>query len=170
MMMKKLSRLFTCLLSTLLCISAMLPSTLATNLSTGLTNKINISSNNIIEMPSKPVEFPAISTRAGAPQVTKLEYFDSGIIEGTDHFGVIIKVTGYGNDSQKAYWDDTQLSSNDKSLYGYWVGADKRVVAFAYLYDCGPVTEVGVHTFKTTYTSTNWPYTQKSISLNFKFE
>ncbi len=132
---------------------------------------ISVSADDVIKMPSEPVELPSDVTRASAPQVTKLEYFDSGIIEGTDHFGVVIKVTGYGNDYKRAYWDDTQLTINDKSLYGYWVGADnKTVIAFAYLYDCGPVTEAGVHTFKTTYTSTNSPYTQKSISLDFLFE
>ena len=35
---------------------------------------------------------------------------------------------------------------------------------------CGPITEPGTYTFKTTYVSTNWPYTEKSISLDFTFE
>lgn len=87
------------------------------------------------------------------------------------HWGVIIKVTGYGNDNRKAFWNDTQLTSNDKTLHGYWLGPDnKTAVAFAYLYDCGPITEPGTYTFKTTYVSTNWPYTEKSISLDFTFE
>lgn len=47
---------------------------------------------------------------------------------------------------------------------------NKTAVAFAYLYDCGPITEPGTYTFKTTYVSTNWPYTEKSISLDFTFE
>ena len=133
---------------------------------------ITISSEDVITH-STPIPAPTITLRKSAPQVTALELYDYdyGWIEGTDHWGVIIKVTGYGNDNRKAFWNDTQLTSNDKTLHGYWLGPDnKTAVAFAYLYDCGPITEPGTYTFKTTYVSTNWPYTEKSISLDFTFE
>lgn len=121
----------------------------------------------VLANPTEPFE---MTSRKTAPQVTALDLYDYGWIEGTDHWGVIIKVTGYGNDVRRAYWNDTQLSSSDKSLYDYWVGADNAVYAFAFLYDCGPITEPGTYTFKTTYKSTNWPYTEKSISAKFNFE
>ena len=131
---------------------------------------ITISSEDVITH-STSIPAPTITLRKSAPQVTALELYDYGWIEGTDHWGVIIKVTGYGNDNRKAFWNDTQLTSNDKTLHGYWLGPDnKTAVAFAYLYDCGPITEPGTYTFKTTYVSTNWPYTEKSISLDFTFE
>lgn len=129
---------------------------------------ITVNSYDVITIPTT-TELPIITSRTAAPQVTALELYDYGWIEGTDHWGVIIKVTGYGNDARKAYWNDTQLTVNDKSLYRHWVDAYRTAVAFAYLYDCGPITEPGTYTFETTYTSTNWPYTQKSISVDFSF-
>lgn len=102
---------------------------------------ITISSEDVITH-STPIPAPTITLRKSAPQVTALELYDYGWIEGTDHWGVIIKVTGYGNDNRKAFWNDTQLTSNDKTLHGYWLGPDnKTAVAFAYLYDCGPIAE-----------------------------
>lgn len=130
---------------------------------------ITVDSNDVIAF-SDPIELPEIISRGKAPQVTAVELYGYGWIDGTDHWGVIVKVTGVGSDTRKAYWNDTQLGLDDVSLYTYWLGADRTAVAFAYLYDCGPITEPGEYTFKTTYTSVNSPYTQKSISVNFTFE
>ena len=63
---------------------------------------ITISSEDVITH-STPIPAPTITLRKSAPQVTALELYDYGWIEGTDHWGVIIKVTGYGNDNRKHF-------------------------------------------------------------------
>ena len=52
---------------------------------------ITISSEDVITH-STPIPAPTITLRKSAPQVTALELYDYGWIEGTDHWGVIIKV------------------------------------------------------------------------------
>lgn len=80
------------------------------------------------------------------------------------NFGVILKVYGFGRDNTT--FDGRNISWIKQDLF-----TDFGTIADGsyYLYDCGPITKAGRYEFKTTFTSINFPYGQKSYSTNFIF-
>lgn len=98
-----------------------------------------------------------------APQVTDIQLADYGWLEN-GNFGVIIKVYGYGSDNTT--FDGQRIS---------WIESEPFIISgtgadgFYYLYDCGPITQEGDYIFATTFTSTNFPYSQRSYSTTFTF-
>lgn len=99
-----------------------------------------------------------------APQVSQIQLANYGILESNGHFCVILKVNGYGSDityfnGQRVYW------FQQDPFIEYGIGAD----GFYYWYDCGEVTQAGTYSFSSTFTSTNFPYTQRSYSTSFIF-
>lgn len=98
-----------------------------------------------------------------APQVTSIQLYDYLWLEN-GNFGVILKVYGYGRDNTT--FDGRKISWIKQSLF-----TDFGTVADGsyYTYDCGPITKAGKYEFKTMFTSTNFPYSQKSYSASFTF-
>lgn len=98
-----------------------------------------------------------------APQVTKILLYNYGWLEN-GNFGVILKVYGYGSDT---------TTFNGRSIS--WIEQEPFIISgtgadgFYYLYDCGPVTQPGNYSFKSTFRSTNFPYGQVSFSDVFTF-
>lgn len=97
-----------------------------------------------------------------APQVTKIELYDHGLLDN-GNYCVIIKVYGYGSDTttfngRSISWFKKQpfiISGNGADGFYYW-------------YDCGKITTPGNYTFATKFRSTNFPYGEKSFSCVFK--
>ena len=97
-----------------------------------------------------------------APQVTKIELYDHGLLDN-GNYCVVIKVYGYGRDTttfngRSISWFKQQpfiISGNGADGFYYW-------------YDCGKVTVPGDYTFATTFRSTNFPYGEKSFSCIFR--
>lgn len=100
-----------------------------------------------------------------APQVTRIELYNFGFMEN-GNFGVILKVTGYGNDMRRAFFNGNPLSSKQ---VGYFINYGNTADGFYWLYDCGPITEAGSYPFTTTYKSTNAPYGTLTYTDEFVF-
>ncbi len=95
--------------------------------------------------------------------MTEIQLADYDWLEN-GNFGVIIKVYGYGSDNTT--FDGHSISWIEREPFIIsGTGAD----GFYYLYDCGPVIEEGNYRFATTFTSTNFPYSQRSFSTTFTF-
>lgn len=101
----------------------------------------------------------------GAPQITKIEYVNDYKVNG--NLVIKLKVTGYGDDRRKAFFDGQAVSSTRGE---YFINYGTTADGWYYTYDCGPVPEPGNYVFETTFKSINAPYTQlyfrKIISVN----
>ncbi|WP_394523789.1 hypothetical protein [Lacrimispora sp. JR3] len=88
------------------------------------------------------------------PQVSSLEFYDIGTL-ANGHAAIILKVMGYGNENTifngNRIWAIQQVPI---VLSG--TGAD----GFLYIYDLGEL-KPGSYSFKTTFTSREYPYTQQ---------
>lgn len=106
-----------------------------------------------------------LSWGGAAAQVTKIELYDYYIDDVTNHFFVVLAVTGYGHD--KSYFNGKAVTST--LVRSFTLDGGPGADGFIWSYDCGEITEPGDYTFTSVYTSTNSPYTQKSFSCTFTF-
>lgn len=103
-----------------------------------------------------------LSWGGAAAPVTNIDLYDA-YIDDANHLFVVLAVTGYGHD--KSYINGNPVT---KALVSSFTldggpGAD----GFIWSYDCGEITEPGEYEFTTVFTSTNYPYNQKSFSCIF---
>ncbi|MDR2022679.1 MAG: hypothetical protein LBQ71_05385 [Hungatella sp.] len=97
------------------------------------------------------------------PQVTSITYEDAGWLSN-GHFGVIIKVMGYGSDITK--WDNKRIYNfKQDPIVLYGTGCD----GFYYWFDCGTITSAGTYRFESNFTSNEAPYKQKYFYKDFPF-
>lgn len=115
----------------------------------------------------------SIDTRAWtdsgpAAQVTEVRIVDYGWLDNfpgrEGHFGVVVRVIGYGRDN--ATWDGSKVSyfKNDPIIL-----TGTLVDGWYYYYDLG-IPSIGSHKFEILMRSTNSPYTEKSTWATFRFE
>lgn len=115
-----------------------------------------------------PTSTPAIQPFAWngtAAQVTRIELDGRGWLPN-GNWGVRLKVTGYGSDMRRSFFNGNPVSSKND---GYFINYGNCADGFYYLYDCGPITAAGTYTFKTTFRSTNSPYSERTFSCDFTF-
>lgn len=158
--MKKVLSLFMSILIFSCCIT--------TALATSTSTQYNVLPDDSLVVPDggsqiMPLGIPGTGV---APQITKIELYDYGWLEN-GNFGVMLKVTGYGNDRNAAFFNGQSISSERKD---YFINYGTTADGWYYLYDCGPITACGTYLFETTFTSTNSPYTKVPFQTTFTFE
>lgn len=106
-----------------------------------------------------------LSWGGAAAQVTKIELYNA-YIDAENHLFVLLKVTGYGHDT--TYFNGKLVTST--MVGSFTLDGGPGADGFIWSYDCGEITEPGVYTFSTVYTSTNHPYSQKSAAWKIPIE
>ena len=101
-----------------------------------------------------------------APQITNIEHDDSYWNE-EGNWEVRLKVTGYGSDRNKAFFNGEPISSE---VGRYFINYGTTADGWYYTYDCGPITEPGDYLFETTFRSTNYPYSELTFQAVFTFK
>lgn len=117
-------------------------------------------------LPLEGLQIQPMSWGGAAAQVTNIELYDRYIDPVSGHFFVVLKVTGYGHDT--SYFNGKEVTST--LVKSFTLDGGPGADGFIWSYDCGEVTEPGDYIFTSVYTSTNYPYSQKSFKRIFTFE
>ena len=107
-----------------------------------------------------------LSWGGAAAQVTKIELYDI-YLDAEDHLFVWLKVTGYGHDT--TYLNDQKITKKTM-VSSFTLDGGPGADGFIYSYDCGQITEPGNYVFSSVFTSTNHPYSKKSIEFKIPIE
>ena len=100
-----------------------------------------------------------------APQVTRLEIADIGVLNSNGNLCVLLKVYGYGSGYTTFNGRKIDYVAGEPFIIS-GTGAD----GFYYLYDCGVKPAVGNYVFYSKFTSTNFPHKAVEINYSFKLE
>lgn len=102
-----------------------------------------------------------------APIVTKIELAGYGwLASNPDHFGILLKVTGYGNSTATFNGKKVNYTVTD-----YFINYGTTADGFYHLYDCGTIPdEGGTYEFDVTYRSTSDFTKTLSFSTSFTFD
>lgn len=100
-----------------------------------------------------------------APQVTRLEIADIGVLNSNGNLCVLLKVYGYGSGYTTFNGRKIDYVASEPFIIS-GTGAD----GFYYLYDCGVKPAVGSYVFYSKFTSTNFPHKAVEINYSFKLE
>lgn len=100
-----------------------------------------------------------------APQVTRLEIADIGVLNSNGNLCVLLKVYGYGSGYTTFNGRKIDYVASEPFIIS-GTGAD----GFYYLYDCGVKPAVGNYVFYSKFTSTNFPHKAVEINYSFKLE
>lgn len=98
-----------------------------------------------------------------APQVTRLEIADIGVLNSNGNLCILLKVYGYGRGYTTFNGREIDYVASEPFIIS-GTGAD----GFYYLYDCGVKPAVGSYVFYSKFTSTNFPH--KVVEINYPFE
>lgn len=140
-----------------------------TALAADTSETITVKPTDVLTIPTSHVLQPIMPRGNGgdAPPITKIELDSYGWLKDSGNFGIILKVTGYGNDNGRAYFNNQKITSE---RLDYFINSGFTADGWYWLYDCGPITEPGTYPFKTTFRSTNPPYNNLTFSTSFTFE
>lgn len=102
-----------------------------------------------------------------APYVTKVEMYNKDVNLPNGNYGIILKVTGYGNDRGKAMLNKEAVVGE---MTGYFIDYGISADGFYYTYDLGKYDEESIKglTFETVFSSTNNAWIQKEFNYTFK--
>lgn len=116
---------------------------------------------------SAPLVQPMAWTGETAPIITRIELADYGwLADKPDHFGILLKVTGYGNST--ATYNNKKV---DFTVTGYFINYGNTADGFYHLYDCGTIpNEGGTYDFDALYRSSSNFTKTLSFSTSFTFK